>query len=70
MCFNPISTTKSRLDQFGTTLLARIFIGYARNSGRCWTGDLIIADWRDTENNVASKVHVKRFNSTEVEIKK
>ena len=27
-------------------------------------GDLIIADWHDIENNVASEVHVKRFKVT------
>ena len=28
------------------------------DSGGGWTGDLIIADWRDMENHVASEVHV------------
>ena len=41
----------------------------ALNSGG-WIGDLIIADRRDIENNVASEAHVKRFKSEEVGIKK
>ena len=41
----------------------------ATDSGGGWTGDLIIADWRDMENHVASEVHVKRFNSKSVGIK-
>ena len=32
-------------------------------SGGGWTGDLIIADGHDIENNVASKVHVNQFKS-------
>ena len=43
--------------------------GYALHFGRGWTEDLIIADRRDIEN-VASQVHVKRFKSKEVGIKK
>ena len=35
-----------------------------------WTGDLIIADWRDTENNFASEVQVKSVESEEAGIKK
>ena len=34
-------------------------IGYALNSGGGWTGDLVIADWHDIENSVASEGHVK-----------
>ena len=45
-------------------------MGYALNSGRGWTGDLIIACWDDFENNVASEVHVERFNFQEVGVMK
>ena len=51
-------------------MLPGIFIGHAVNSGEGWTEDLIIADWHDIENNVASEVHVKRFKSKEVDINK
>ena len=33
-------------------------------------GDLIFANWHDIENNVASEVHVRRFESKEIGIKK
>ena len=46
--FDPTSTQdKSRLHQFGTKVLPGVFIRYALNSEGGWTGDLIIADWRD-----------------------
>ena len=45
-------------------------MGYALNSGGGCTGDLIIAGWRDIENNVASVVHVERFKSKVVGINK
>ena len=45
-----------------------ILVGHALNSGGGWTGDVTIVDWHDTENNVASEVHVKRFKSKEVGI--
>ena len=51
-------------------MLPGIFIGNALISGGCWTGDVLIADWQDIENNVASKVHVNQFKSKEVGIKK
>ena len=70
-CLNQISTKdKSGLHQFGTKMLPGIFIGCALNSGRVWTGGLVITDWHDMENHVASEVHVNRFKSTEVGIKK
>ena len=50
-------------------MLPGIFIGNALISGGCWTGDVLIADWQDIENNVASKVHVNQFKSKEVGIK-
>ena len=40
------------------------------SSGGGWTGDLIIADWHDIENHVASEVHVERFKSKELGMKK
>ena len=50
----PISTNdKSRFHQFGTMILLGIFIGYALNSGGGWTGDLIVADWHETEIKVS-----------------
>ena len=65
----PISTKdKSRLHQFGAKILPGIIIGYALNSGGGWTRDLIIANWHDIENNGASEVYVKRFQSKEVGI--
>ena len=69
--FNPISTKdKSPVHDFWTKMLPGIFIGCALDSGGSWTGDLIIADWHDTDNNVASEVHVKRSESNEVGINK
>ena len=49
-------------------VLPRTFVGYDLNSGEGWTEDLIIAYLHDIDNNVASKVHVKRFKSTGVRI--
>ena len=51
-------------------MLPGIFIGYALNSGEGWTRDLVIVDWHDFDNNVASEVHVMRFKSEGVGIKK
>ena len=66
-----ISTNdKTRLHQFGTKMLPGIFVGYALNSGGGWTGDVITADWHEIENNIASEVHVKRFKSKVVRIKR
>ena len=53
--------TRSRLHHLGTKVLPGRFIGYALNSGGGGTGDFIIADWHNMENNVASEVHVKRW---------
>ena len=57
---------ESRPHQLGTKMLPGIFIGYARNSGGGWAGDLIIPDWLGIENNVASEVPAKRVKSKEV----
>ena len=67
--WNPVSTKdKSRHHQFGTKMLAGIFIGYAKFWRRF--------DWRldhrrvaRYKNNVASEVHIKRFKSNGVGIK-
>ena len=60
--FNLASTRhKSRLHQVGTKMLPGISYRYALNSGARWTGDLIIADWYNIENNVASEVLHKKF---------
>ena len=68
---NPISTKdKCRVHQCGTKMLPGRFMGYSLTSGEGWTGDLIIVDWHDVETIVASEVHVKRFKSKEVGIKK
>ena len=64
--FHPISTN---LHQFGTKMLPGTFIRYALNSGGGWTRLLIIADWHDIENNVASEVPGNRFKFKEVGIK-
>ena len=53
----------------GQKMRPKIILRYALNSGRGRTGDLIIAEWHDIENNVASEVHVKRLKSKEVGIK-
>ena len=46
--FDPTPTKdKSRLHRFGTKVLPGVFIGCALFSEGGWTGDLIIADWRD-----------------------
>ena len=69
--FNPISTKdKSLVHHFWTKMLPGIFIGYALDSGGSWKVELIIADWHDIDNNVASEVHVKRSESNEVGINK
>ena len=68
--FNRNSAKKSSLHQFGTKMIPRIFFGYALNSGGGWTRDLIIANWHDIENNVASENHVKRFKSKGVGVEK
>ena len=66
---NPISTKdKSRLHQVGTKTLPRIFIGYALTSRGGWTRDLIIADWHDIENCVASEVHMKKIQAQRQEL--
>ena len=51
-------------------MLPGMFIGYVLNSGGGWTGDMIIADWHDIEDFVASEYHVNRFKSKKVGIKK
>ena len=65
----PTSTKdkKSRPHQFWTKVLSGMLIGYALNSGGGWTGDLIIADWHDIENNVTSEVHVKSASPKKLE---
>ena len=71
--FDPISTKdKSRLHPIEKQMLPGTSIGYALKSGGGWTEteDLIIAHWHNIENHVASEVHVKRFKSKEVGIKK
>ena len=69
--FNPIFTKDNcRLHQFGTKMDPGIFNRHALNSGGGWTRGMIIADWHNIENNVASDVHVKRFKSREVGLKK
>ena len=55
------SKDTSRLHQVGPKMLPGIFIGNALNSGGGWTGDVLIADWQDIEN---------QFKSKEVGIKK
>ena len=62
---------KSRLHQSTWyTMLQGKFIGYALNSGGGRTGGLIITDWHDTENIIASEVHVESFKFKVVGIKK
>ena len=67
LIFNPIATKdKSRLRQVR-------YKGARRNKQHALhlgggTRDLIIADWHDSENNVAFEVHVKRFKSKEIGI--
>ena len=46
------------------------FIGDVLNSGGGWRRDLIVADWHDIENHIASEMHVTRFQSKEDGIKK
>ena len=36
--------------------------------GSGWTGDLLVADVEELENNIASEVHVTRFKEKEVKI--
>ena len=67
LSIHPSQKTKGLLHQFGKKMFPAIFIGYALISGEGWTGDWIIADWHDIENNVASEVHVARLKSKEVE---
>ena len=46
--FFPISSKdQGRVHQFGKKVLPGIFIGYALNAGRSWTGDLLKADTED-----------------------
>ena len=61
---------RSRRHGNGTKCFQEKVTGYALNFGGGWPGDLIIAHWRDMENHVASEVHVSRFNSKAVGIKK
>ena len=66
ICDDPISTKdKKSSSSIWYKSAPGIYIGYAVSSGGGWTTHLIIADWHDTENNVASEVHVKRFKSKE-----
>ena len=61
----PISSeAKSCLHRFGKKMLPVIFVCYGLSFGGGWTGDLIImAEFDDIEDYVASEVHVERLNS-------
>ena len=67
---DPISTKdNSRLHQLGNNMLCGIYMWYALHTGGKSSGDLLIADWDEPEKNIASEVHVERFESQEVVMK-
>ena len=50
--FYPVSSKdQDRVQRFGTHVLPGIFIGYALNAGRRWTGDLLMVDTEDLQRN-------------------
>ena len=56
----------SRLHQFGSKVLAGIFLGYALHAGRIWKGDILVADIEDLEKMDASEMHARRLNAKDV----
>ena len=65
--YHPISAADlSRLHQFGPTVLACIFLGYALHAGRIWKGDILVSDTEDLEQMDASELHARRLNAKEV----
>ena len=61
---NPIlSKDQGRVHQFGTKVFLVIFMRYALNAGRSWTGDLLTVDSEDINNSICGsrkKLHIKR----------
>ena len=49
-------------------MLSGIVDGYALHIGGGWSGDLLIPDWGDLEDNVVSEVHAKRFRFQKVRV--
>ena len=65
--YHPISAKDtSRLHQFGSKILACIFLGYVKNTGRIWKGDIMIVDVEELEEIDASEIHAGRLNAKEV----
>ena len=56
----------SRLHQFGTKDLPRIFLGYVPYAGRIWKGDIVVTNIQELEKMGASEIHAKRPNEKEV----
>ena len=57
----------SRLHQFGSKVLPRIFLRYVLHAGRIWKRDILVADIdEELEKMDASEIHAKRLNAKEV----
>ena len=52
MFIRSLQNTKVDSINLGKGCFHTYSLGYAPNSGGCWTGDLIIVDWHDIENYV------------------
>ena len=50
--YHPVSAKdQSRIHQFGKKVLPGLFLGYALYAGGIWTGDVLIADLEELEND-------------------
>ena len=58
------------MHQFGTKVFPEIFMGHPLNTGRGWTGDLLIVDTEDLKTMPPSEIHIEIFKAQEVDLLK
>ena len=63
-----LATTRVVFTSSTKKMLPGFFMVYALHTEGGWIGDLLSADWDELEKNIASGVHVKRFNHRQVQI--
>ena len=61
-----IAKDQSRIHQFGKKVLPGLFLRYALYAGRIWKGDVLVADFEESERMDASEIYSKRLNAKEV----
>ena len=65
--YHPVSgKDQSGLHQFGSKVFPGFFLGHAKNAGRIWKGDIMVADIEELEEMDASELHARRLNAKEV----